>query len=65
VALQLLRWVCDPRTDNPLRVALGSSLATLAAAPGPEGLLVASTWLGELLVHLSLDVRAYNSLRPV
>ena len=40
-------------------------LAALASAPAVDGLHVAHRWLAEMIVHLSLDVKPYSSVKQV
>ena len=62
----MLEWICSEEEEREAeRYAAGSALAALAAAPGVDGLQLASAWLGDVLVHLSRNVQAYNSVRVV
>ncbi|KAK9829898.1 hypothetical protein WJX72_008538 [[Myrmecia] bisecta] len=60
---RLLQWLFSNDTGDSQRYAAASALAALAAVPGPDGLRVASAWLGDVLVYLTRNVKAYNSIR--
>jgi hypothetical protein len=63
--MQILGWVCASNGDESVRFACSHALAALAADPGPAGLAIARAWFGELLVHLTLNVKTHASIRQV
>ena len=48
-----------------LRFACADALTALASDSGEVGLGIARAWLGDLLVHLSRNVKAHHSIRQV
>ena len=63
--MQLLEWICADASGEAERNNAACALAALAAAPSSRGLAVASTWLGDLLIQMSRNVRTYSSIRVV
>ena len=64
--LQLLSWLCISKdSQGAERSNVAAALQELALAPGSKGLGVASAWLGELVVTLSMNVKTYSSIRAV
>ncbi|KAK9804176.1 hypothetical protein WJX73_009170 [Symbiochloris irregularis] len=60
---KLLEWVCNDGGEDLAACAnAGKALGSLAQAPGPQGMLVAADWLGDLLMHLARDAQAYHTL---
>ena len=48
-----------------LRFACADALAALAGDSTEVGLGIARAWLGDLLVHLTRNVKAHHSIRQV
>ena len=48
-----------------LRFACADALTALASDSTEVGLGIARAWLGDLLVHLSRNVKAHHSIRQV
>ncbi len=64
--LQLLSWlVIGKESQGGEQSSVAAALQELASTPGSKGLSVASAWLGELVVALSLNVKTYSSIRVV
>ena len=63
--MQILGWLCDDSCSAMLRFACADALTALASDSTEVGLGIARAWLGDLLVHLSRNVKAHHSIRQV
>ena len=63
--MQILGWLCEDSCTAMLRFACADALAALAADSTDVGLGIARAWLGDLLVHLTRNVKAHHSIRQV
>ena len=61
----MLAWLCADSCSTMLRFACADTLTALASDSTEVGLGIARAWLGDLLVHLSRNVRAHHSIRQV
>lgn len=65
VVVQILAWLCEDSCSAVLRFACADSLSALASDSTDVGLGIARAWLGDLLVHLTRNVKAHHSIRQV
>lgn len=63
--MQILGWLCEDSCTAMLRFACADTLAALAGDSTDVGLGIARAWLGDLLVHLTRNVKAHHSIRQV
>ena len=63
--VQILAWLCEDSCTAMLRFACADTLAALAGDGTDVGLGIARAWLGDLLVHLTRNVKAHHSIRQV
>ncbi|CAK0785443.1 hypothetical protein CVIRNUC_008652 [Coccomyxa viridis] len=64
-AEKILGWLCEDSCTAMLRFACADTLAALAGDSTDVGLGIARAWLGDLLVHLTRNVKAHHSIRQV
>ena len=65
MVVQILAWLCEDSCSAMLRFACADSLSALASDSTDVGLGIARVWLGDLLVHLTRNVKAHHSIRQV
>lgn len=63
--VQILAWLCEDSCSPMLRFACSDALSSLASDGTDVGLGIARAWLGDLLVHLTRNVKAHHSIRQV
>ena len=63
--MQILAWLCEDSCSAMLRFACADALTALASDSTEVGLGIARAWLGDLLVHLSRNVKAHHAIRQV
>lgn len=63
--VQILVWLCEDSCSTVLRFACADALSSLASDSTDVGLGIARAWLGDLLVHLTRNVKAHHSIRQV
>ena len=63
--MQILAWLCEDSCSAVLRFACANALAALAGDGTDVGLGIARAWLGDLMVHLTRNVKAHHSIRQV